>query len=466
MDSNRGSKKVKASSSSSPAINLPDNDDDQQQAAALPHPPHRLHVSYLPDIAHDAITACLTMDDMHRMMETSPWGLATYGGRVKEVKIPHHFMGHTHRALAISLLQRRPALLRFNALNPLEVEALGEAMKSQQFSRLQTLEISLHGNFPQEGRSCFTSLFEGLAGGACPKLNNIRLDLRWEEEKQSEGDAVLASLGAALQSRMRGGGSCCGLKRLEIFGRCLTDLSSVLSSGACEGLEDLLLASLERSIVGDKTYEAVTEWIMRTKAINLRLFTLLVNGPLLPPAMGSALSSPGVAPKLRTLNVAVVAGAFLTHITTAIQRGAWPELKNIMVAPDHDISSDALSCLMEAICVGASELRTLALLDAGVKEDGARAMARAISKGACPRLEALDLVSTTIGDGGVMELSRAFKVGALCNTTLRRLSLQDCDISPHGLAELCECFHSSLIVSNYLSSYFQCFSVVNYIVPI
>lgn len=77
-------------------------------------------------------------------------------------------------------------------------------------------------------------------------------------------------------------------------------------------------------------------------------------------------------------------------------------------------------------------LSNLMLHGNNIREEGMKALVKALQQGACPRLESLNLDRNSVGNEGLVAFVGAMQTGAPCNATLEVLSLQGCDISWAG----------------------------------
>lgn len=151
--------------------------------------------------------------------------------------------------------------------------------------------------------------------------------------------------------------------------------------------------------------------------------------------MIEALSSPGVAAGLWSLGLShpESISQAINQISAATERGSWANLSELRI--QGLLTQSLLQRLMEALRVGASDLRSL-VLEGCSDGAAAEAVAEGLRYGACPQLEELNLSHGRIGDVGMMELARAMEGGAPCNTTLRRLRLGSCGVGREGVKEL------------------------------
>lgn len=308
-------------------------------------PPHLSFLQSLPDPAHDSIASFLSSNDMHQMMATSAWLMDAYGGRAESLALIFNirrwailasqllllhrvFVKHMNSRVA-SMLHRRPYLNSLHILTWEPILAVVEAMRAGQGQSLQALEVSPCSGMEDYG--ALGTLMGVLADGLCPKLNSLHFALM----DPRRVDAVMALLGEAMRVRVDKGGS--GLRVLRVTRRCyrhgparIVDLS-VLSSGACEALEDLIL---EGYLCLESGEQALADWLLRTKGRELRSLSLVLSSDI---AM-DALCRGGIAPQLTSLMLYGCQPLFLDHLSSAIGGGSWPELRHLCIAPMGEAS--------------------------------------------------------------------------------------------------------------------------------
>lgn len=175
-------------------------------------------------------------------------------------------------------------------------------MKRGYCNRLEVLEASALGN---------KALYDALADGVCHKLHT--LDLISDR---------LGPLADAMRSRMMDKG-CCGLKALVLRHDRggISDLSSLLSSGACEALEELRAEDLHE--LGRQAMKGIAGWLSRTKASHLQ--TLIIND--CSTTLTTSLCSPGVALSLHRLTLSMEDAESISLLSQTIGGGKWPQLK-------------------------------------------------------------------------------------------------------------------------------------------
>lgn len=327
--------------------------------------------------------------------------------------------------IVLSLLGRRPGLVKVVVKGGASVAALAEAVAMGYCQQVQELDVRHPGESSCSSvRRDLFCLLRVLKGGGCPLLQRLRFKI------PGGPDQVMMALGETLRVRMEGkGGRCCGLKVLQLaYTTIMGDLGPVLSSGACENLEELRLGKGWMVPAHQDLPQA--EWLRRTGAPHLRAFVGHVSREV-----AEALAGPGVAPLLQCLDLGTVGRSSLSHLTNAIERGAWPDLQEVRLEADRN-TTDLMPRLMEAIRVGAPRVRMLGLNGNHVGREGGVAVAWWLHDGAAPCLEELSLWWTILGDSAVVELARALQGGAPCSTTLRRLNLQFGKIHSKGVMEL------------------------------
>jgi len=313
-------------------------------------------------------------------METSKQVLTAYGEGVLRINSRHR--GH---AIVSSLFQRRPKLSWLSIKEEADfdevIKGLLDGIDKGYCDHLQVLDMR-HSKLQPE--ASLSSLFQALGGSlgddgrnvvVCPRLSSLATPFN------GQVDMTTVSLGVMLQSRMmqRGedGRRCCGLRRLELHPTRsyrptrLTNLSIVLSSGACEALEEL---HLHECCLDRKAQEALTERMIRTRAPKLRTLSIPSRG-LLPCAM-QALSSMDVAVNLqilRTEGLKAQSMADLIHglrgrqeeerSYTTRSTSSWLHLHQLsIITQDGHLISDMMHSFMSS----GLELKALGLL--GVQE--------------------------------------------------------------------------------------------------
>ena len=394
----------------------------------------------LPDPAHNTIASYLTQRDMTNMMEVSPWCLQAYGSRVKVLGLRGQYGGFNgvfqpagDGSTVASLLRRRDQLthLRVQGLKiTLPVAGITQAFQDGQGQKLESLELSPY--MEEAGDEAdFVLLFQALSEGACPKLSRLKLRLG------SDADALVVALGDALSARMEKGLS--GLSMLGLHRRnkyddrnLLSDLLPILTSGACESLEEL---SLDCHLMSDAAQEGVANWLHFTRAPHLRSFATFGDYSTID-LLITALSLPNVAPAMEELDLGGCEDNHVLLLSQGLkQQGKWPRLRTLKIQPLFDPEA-VLPSLVEALYM--CDLRCLALWDGSIYDTGAKTLAKGLLDGACPRLEELDLSRADIdcGTSGLAELARAMESGAPCSTTLRKLNLKWCNIGVEGVTAL------------------------------
>lgn len=228
---------------------------------------------------------------------------------------------------------------------------------------------------------------------------------------------------------------CCGLKVLNLNSHLLWwkifvvfDLSPLLSSGACDKLEELWLELLH---LEDRANQALQEWLERTKAPRLRVFEAYLTST----EVIDTMSSPGVASGLQRLGPARIHPPSVRKVTSGIERGAWLDLRWLSFLPEGD-TNGLLPGLMQAIGVGAPELRTLRLIRWKARPEEAAVIAQSLGDGACCRLEELVVAMERGGGIDLVDLARALEEGAPCSITLRKLELSGCTVNDEGCVRL------------------------------
>lgn len=359
-----------------------------------------------------------------------------------------------------------------------EVEALAGLMDDGRLRGLAGLDLSDSDGLDAD---CITAIAEVLArGGTCPGL--VELNLRSQQLQALAGrDAMrvaLDFLGVALQGRRAQG--CKPLQRLHLGVSCMQLVGRLSSSESLSGLRelDLSLASLT-----EPELQEMGSGLRAAKAPQLD--TLRVTGAALVSVesgrtLASALAGGG-APRLRVLELEAVgmAGRAMEALAKAVELGACATLRELTLAKAgltgaevEALANAALLCRtsprtkqpsepeqQQAVAVGGSggggpwQLKVLALnRNRGMGPRGSAALAQALSLGAFPCLEVLNLQDSNIGDVGVGELASAMLSGPAATTTnpapgsstaskpcalrLKKLLLGSCEIGRLGAGAL------------------------------
>lgn len=254
----------------------------------------------------------------------------------------------------------------------------------------------------------------------CPHLAHLHLALCGHPDDPQ----VISLLASALQLRIKANKGWKGLMSLhikplypltrQVFINA-SDLSPLLSSGACETLEELVLPYY----VAPSRKDPLVQWMERSRAP--LLYTLDLGGAMTPQLINT-LSADNVAPNISSLHVS---GQQLEALSDLIETGKWEGPRELIVSSFDP--PPALPRLFQALNRGGCEVQVLRLSEgAGQLME---VLVQAIYSGSFPRLEELDVSGTAIGDYGVAKLAEALEADEGFSNTLQRLDLSDCQVS-------------------------------------
>lgn len=346
-----------------------------------------------------------------------------------------------HPDLLTRLFSRRPGVQRVVIQDDGAALALAETMMLGQLGdNIQCLGLRI--DYP-DGLG-LERVCDALGLCALPCLTSVDIyghgDHSFGGGKQLNLRRTIALLGAALNARVIRVG-CKGLKKLSLsmedlpgryHFRTVTKYSpestSILLSGACEELEELVLKQCK---LGDEPLEdAVAMWLLRTGAPHLRVLIAPCQSGL---ALATALSSSGIAPRLQVLAMGGVEQASVQVLSVAMERDAWPCLEQLSLVVAND-SAEKLVIMMEALHVCSPNMRVLRIEGQCERRSDLAAMAvvRALDE-ALPDLQELSLRNTDMGCKAMVELSRALKVRP---PSLHKLDVSGCNIKARGMREL------------------------------
>ena len=247
----------------------------------------------------------------------------------------------------------------------------------------------------------FPGCLRALLQGTCPALQELVLHYGAYEEVG--GMPLLAH---ALTTRMALG--CKGLTSLTLATVVAgAELGEILGSGACERLQHINLSCLRDNaiaVLGQFLTVARTAELRSIRFINTYDdASLSVEGIV-------GFFTPGMAPNLEVLSLSqmAVGTAAMERMARAMETGAWPKLKELVVHPypEADLRAQDVATLMRGIVRGGGSpsLERLRLCFTG--DEGAVAVASALA--VLPALTALELEGCGFGPPGARALGSAF----------------------------------------------------------
>lgn len=346
----------------------------------------------------------------------------------------------TSTATIKSLLNRRPRAVSipFRGLDCLE--GLTEAMTAGHCQKLECIIMRIDTTSIGGTKATLQPLFDALTDGACPSLAHLSLwldhndadaavmglgkALRSRMKKEDKGCSGLKTLAIGVTQQ-------CGIT---------DNLRSVLSSGACEALETLNLAAgcalTNKSSVALSQWLKRTRGIkLHTLALlecSIEVAqALLQDGGVAPQlkvlwlgsagfvALAGVLAGIGAGcwPELRDLSVFPKECEHLAAIQL------------LMALPGDS---------MRALDAGAPQLEKLSWAGPFINEVSMGGIASALRDGSCPRLAVLTCVRSAVSDGDVRDLAKVQTDGAACNATLSTIDLRNSSVGPKGARELAE----------------------------
>lgn len=358
------------------------------------------------------------------------------------------------------LLKRRPEVEEVSACTPTCMSGLASAILLGYCNNAMTLEMKI------EGSRGWEELCNALGSGLCPRMDHVMIKGQfpkcWEP-----GSMPNRKLCSALMNRMVMG--CFGIKVLEIDPS--IDWESLLSSPACRDLEEVYLHTRGWN-VSDRLINGLSSWLRTTTAPNLRI--IHAAEPLRSTILANY-TSPNVAPRLQSFSFPHMIGdPHFEPLLRAIERGSWPDLRELTIIltidPSEDASHDVKQRVVNAITMCTPNLKKLMLvanssiypmLAQGLVEGGSH----------MPCLEELDLSGHKISEKGMKVLMSAFgdPVSSSFITSLKKLKLRNCKMDERHANILCSqmlskglCHHlEELNVSH--NTYFRVADVVEVI---
>ena len=269
----------------------------------------------------------------------------------------------------------------------------------------------------------FLVLLQALKGGACPNLS--QLDVFGGCSPAS----FVKTLADVVEAR-KANPSCAGITKLRGSWPLYAEEADVLR------IIKVCLPTLEEI---DWWYyyrmEAVAQHILKakhlvTKSAKLSCFKGRPHA-VIPSTVAFIEAMSKNAPLVENVFIMsiVLPTSAMSHLTNAITRGMWPNLRQlwlpccVMRSVDLMRLADALSSSSRTLNL--REIRISVQRSVGLENEWIKSLARSFGQGGCAKLEILQLECGRIGDDGLLALKQAWDNGAPCAQTLQEVGLSD-----------------------------------------